>query len=259
MKTIGINIDGVLRDWLDKFDRHYRKVFIHNPGIVAMNEENFTYREFTKEEENEEQSRIERLEKELLTLPVDSFDLLNHYKFEPKKIEMFEALELDNKSQKVELNTEPIYMTPKEHLEYFINEQYPYQIFAEAPEFKGAVEAANKIQHIGEKNGLFKVVLFSTLKHKAVPPTYGFLGKYHCRVKNVMFLESEEEKWNHADVIIDVHPKVFQSCPSNKKSIKINHLFNQWDSANYSFDSLKEIADEDFLFNLFNHNKQIKQ
>lgn len=256
MKTIGINIDGVMRNWLDKFDRHYRKVFIHNPGLVAMNEEDFTFREFTTDEEEAEQQRIEKLEKELLTLPVDSFDLLNHYKFEPKKIEMFGDLELEDGSKELVINKEPIYMTPREHLDYFINEQYPYQIFAEASEFRGAVEAANLIQHIGEKNNLFKVVLFSTLKHKAVPPTYGFLGKYHCRVKNVMFVDSDEDKWNYVDVLIDVSPKALQSKPSDKKTIKINQAFNQWDSANYSFDSLKEVADENFLFSIFNHNNK---
>ena len=53
MKTIGINIDGIIRDSFNKFDSQYRKVFIHNPCLVAMNENDMTMREFTDQEMDE--------------------------------------------------------------------------------------------------------------------------------------------------------------------------------------------------------------
>ena len=58
MKTIGINIDGIIRDSFNKFDSQYRKVFIHNPCLVAMNEEDMTMREFTEEEMDEIDRKI---------------------------------------------------------------------------------------------------------------------------------------------------------------------------------------------------------
>ena len=88
MKTIGINIDGILRDSFTKFDEQYRKVFIHNPSIIAMNEKDMSMREFTPEELEEIDRKIEEKERELLTLPMDSANFLNHYKFEEKIIEM---------------------------------------------------------------------------------------------------------------------------------------------------------------------------
>ena len=77
MKTIGINIDGIIRDSFNKFDSQYRKVFIHNPCLVAMNEEDMTIREFTEAEMDEIDRKIEEKEKEMLTMPMDSSDFLN--------------------------------------------------------------------------------------------------------------------------------------------------------------------------------------
>ena len=88
MKKIGINIDGIIRDSFEKFDSQYRKVFIHNPCLVAMNETDMTMREFTNEEMDEIDRQIEEKEAEMLVLPMDSSDFLNHYKFEQKEIPM---------------------------------------------------------------------------------------------------------------------------------------------------------------------------
>ncbi|NBU48184.1 MAG: hypothetical protein EBS34_12255, partial [Flavobacteriales bacterium] len=86
MKKIGINIDGIIRDSFNKFDTQYRKVFIHNPSLVAMNESDMTMREFTEEELDEIDRKIEEKESEMITLPMDSPNFLNHYKFEQKEI-----------------------------------------------------------------------------------------------------------------------------------------------------------------------------
>ena len=41
-KTLGISIDGVIRDMHQQFDKQYRKVFIKNDELVKM-DENFSY------------------------------------------------------------------------------------------------------------------------------------------------------------------------------------------------------------------------
>ena len=65
MKKIGINIDGIIRDSFTKFDIQYRKVFIHNPCLVAMNEDDMTMREFTDAEMDEIDRKIEEKESEI--------------------------------------------------------------------------------------------------------------------------------------------------------------------------------------------------
>lgn len=49
MKTIGISLDGVIRDFYTEFDKQYRKAFIHNPSLVEMNRD-MTLKEQTEDE-----------------------------------------------------------------------------------------------------------------------------------------------------------------------------------------------------------------
>ena len=84
-------------------------------------------------------------------------------------------------------------------------------------------------------------MLLSTLKGKAISATYSFLGTgVSCRIKNVIFLEDDFDKWDHCDAIIDVMPETFQSKPEDGLSIKINHEFNKWDEADLSYDSMRD-------------------
>ena len=71
MKKLGISIDGVIRNYLDAFDKQYRKAFIHNANIVQMDEE-FQFKDPTEKDLEEATKRIEEKTKELISLPVDS-------------------------------------------------------------------------------------------------------------------------------------------------------------------------------------------
>lgn len=240
MKKIGINIDGVIRNFQSQFDKQYRKVFIHNPSIVAMNEEDMTFKPYSTEEDDEIEKLILEKERDLITLPMDSFDLLNHYKFDSKKTEM-SKLEIED------VNYTPIELTPRQNLEDFIYETYPFQIFGMAEEYPGAMEIVHKIQRIGMDNGKFEIILLSTMKGKAITATIEFLRKVNSRVKHISFVNSDEEKWDYCDVLIDVSPATFQYKPEGKISIKINQSFNGWDSADYSFNHIKEVCNEELL------------
>lgn len=248
MKKLGINIDGCIRDFHNQFDKQYRKVFIHNPSIVDMDEETHTYKAASDIDEQELEKRIQEKERELITMPVDSFELLNHYRFDSKSIKMtkLEATE--------DVNYAPIEFTPRENLENFLYETYPMQLYTMADEYPGATDSINKIQQMGLSSGLFEVVLLSTLKGKAVPATYSFLGKTNCRIKKIVFLGSDSEKWDYCDAIVDIMPATFQSRPDGKTSIKINHLFNQWDQADFSFDNLKQLCNKDLFDRIFKNN-----
>lgn len=249
MKRLGINIDGVIRDFHSQFDKQYRKVFIHNPNLVAMDEENHAFRPYTADEEKEFEEKIKERERDLITMPLDSFELLNHYKFDSKTIKMTK-LEIPDG-----VNYDPIELTPKQNLENFLYEEFPFQIFGMAEEYQGATEAVNKIQFIGLNSNKFEVILLSNQKAKAIPATYHFLAKTNNRTRKVMFLNSDSEKWDYCDAIIDIMPATFQTKPEGKTSIKINHLFNQWDAADYSFDSIKEICNKEFFERIFSDNQ----
>ena len=251
MKTIGINIDGILRDSFTKFDDQYRKVFIHNPSIVEMNEEDMSMREFTPEEIEEIDKKIEEKERDLLTLPMDSPNFLNHYKFEEKIIEMTADNFIMHEDVVYEdAPQEPIVVSPDKAFDNFLYEDYALQIFGQAEEIGSSMNIANRIQSEGLESGKYNVVLLSTCKRKAVPATYSFLALKNCRIKKLIFVEEDYQKWDHCDLLIDISPEAIQSKPSDKKVIKINNDFNKWDEADLSFDNIRDLRNSESIFDL---------
>ncbi len=223
MKTLGISIDGVIRDMLEQFDKHYRKVYINNPNHVEMNQD-MSVKERTEEDWKMLEEIIERKEKELITLPVNSYDLTNHYRFEETK----------------SLDGETV-LTPEEAINEFMYNKYPFQIFGQAEEFEGACDAVNRIQSYGLRNNLYKTVLISKTKSSAIPATFHFLAKNASRIRNIQFVEEDSDKWDYCDIIIDCVPEVIQNTPKGKEIIKIEHAFNKWDKTEHSFKSIRDI------------------
>ena len=239
MKTLGINIDGVLRDFHSQFDKHYRKVFINNPNHVEMNKD-MTVKERTEEDWKTLENRIELQEKDLITLPQSSYDLTNHYRFE-------ETVSLDGETV----------LTPQEALDDFMYNKYPFQIFGQAEEFAGACDAINRIQAYGLNNNLYKTILISNTRSSAIPATFHFLSKNASRIRNVQFIDEDYEKWDHCDIIIDCVPEVIQNVPEGKTIIKIEQPFNQWDKTEHTFKSIKDI-NPNFIEDLFVGEKKSK-
>ncbi len=223
MKTIGISLDGVIRDFYTEFDKQYRKAFIHNPSLVEMNRD-MTLKEQTEDELVLLEKKIELKEKELITLPMNSYDLFNHYKF-------------DNT---VGMDGETI-LSPQEALDEFMYQKFPFQIFGKGEEYKGASEAFNRIQAYGIQNKLYKTVLLTSVGGAALPATWHFLATHNCRMRSFQCVEQEHEKWDHCDILIDCVPEILQDVPGGKIAIKIEHAFNSWDKADHSFKLLSEI------------------
>jgi hypothetical protein len=256
MKTVAINIDGVIRDFMSKFDFVYRKKFIHNPQLVEgnipshmdlasgnVNEKTFQVKEddeYTDEELEMIESAIREKERELLSLPVDTEDLTIHYKFDPAKIKV---LQFDDSAG----SDEPIKYTAKQMLDKFLYEDYPFQIFGRAEQYENAMETVNKIQAYGRDSGLYRTVLVSTCKMGAIPATYAFLSTHHCRIKNIHFVDSDEQKWDLCDILIDDSPQAIQSKPPGKEIIKIEQTWNKWDKVANKFNNIQEVYKADIL------------
>ena len=221
MKHLAITINGVLRDLEAQFDKMYRKAFIKNDSLVGM-DENFNAVE--TEASEEEWEILEKKEKELITYPIDSNDLKNHYKF---------------KSEFDFYN--------------FINEDYNFQILGAAHPYQKSFDYLLRIQSFGESNGLFDTTMISKENGKSITSTMHFLAKSASRIRNIKFTNDYENVWNNYDIIVTDQPDILDSKPkdSNKISIKINKLYNQWNPSDYAFDSLQELSDKEFLMNLF--------
>lgn len=226
MKTIGISIDGVLRDMHAQFDKQYRKAFINNPSIVEMNND-MTIKERTEDDWKEIEDKINLLEKELISLPVSSGDLTNHYRFESYK-------SLDGETM----------LSPEDALNEFLYKKYPFQVFGQAEEFERACDTFNRLQAHGLRTGNYKLKIITSVDSSAIPATLHFLSKNACRVRDFVVVDEDYKKWDHCDILITSSPEAIQSTPENKKCVKISHEFNKWDKVEDSFDRFNAISSE---------------
>jgi len=243
MKTLGISIDGVIRDFYSSFDKQYKKVFIDNPNLVDMTED-FQLKEPTEQELQDKAKQIEKEMRDRISLPIDTTDLLNHYQFD-------EQMEYKNKNDFKKEDIKEIFLTPQKLLEKFMYEHHPFRIFGDAEEFHNAMSNFNQIQAFGKRNKLFKTVLFSELKSSAISANYYFLHKVGSRARNIQIVDDNVDKWKFCDVLVDVIPETFQNKPDNKTSVKIERMYNQWDGADYSLKDLKDLNNEILLKKLF--------
>jgi hypothetical protein len=212
-KIIGISIDGVIRNMHAGFDKSYRKAFIKNDSLVQMNEKF----EFVPDSPVEDEiDSLQRMVDEKIHLPVDTFDLMNHYHFESK-----------------------------EECDKFFDD-YSFEILGSAPFFHRAMDSINRIQALAESSGVFDVVLLSTEKSQSRISTYHFLAKAGCRVGALRFVDEHTMKWDYCDIIVDDCPYVFESKPAGKVSIKISRPYNAYSEADHSFESASEIS-ADFI------------
>ena len=224
MKTVGISIDGVIRDFYTEFDKQYRKAFIHNPSLVEMTKD-MKLKEQSADELDDLDKRIELKEKELITLPMNSHDLSNHYRFE-------ETLSMDGETV----------LSPQEALKEFMFQKFPFNIFGKSEEYKGACETFNRIQAYGIQNNLYKTKLLTSYGNQVLTATWHFLATHNCRMRSFECVDEEHQKWSHCDILIDCVPEVIQDIPDGKTILKIEHPFNQWDKTEHSFKSLSEIT-----------------
>lgn len=253
MKKLGISIDGVIRNYLDAFDKQYRKTHIFNESIVEMSDE-FQYKEPTEQDLEERTKKIEERTKDLISLPVDSYDLLNHYQFnEIKEFENENSFQPDEPNILFENfdSFENKILTPQEALNKFMYEKHPFRIFGDSEEYQNAMSHFNRIQAYGLQNNLFETVLITDLKANAITANYFFLHKTGCRAKNVQIAKDDVDKWNYCDILVDASPEAFQNKPDGKISIKIDRLYNQYDEADYTLKGLKELNNEMLLEKLF--------
>jgi hypothetical protein len=222
-RKLGINIDGVIRNFLERFEKVYISTYIHNETLVETAEDG-GMKVLTDEEDEVRALSIEKRIDDMITYPIDSFDLMNHFKFEAGKNYLGD-----------EVSAEKMFNE-------FINELKAYQIFGQANAYQWSIDSAHRLQQLGTDEDLFDVVLLSTLRGKAISATYSFLSSIGCRIKSVVFLDEDFDKWDHCDAIIDIMPETFQSKPEEDcLSIKINHEFNKWDEADLSYDTMRDL------------------
>lgn len=226
-KVLGISLDGVIRDVFAKYDDVYRKAFIKNDSLVQA-DESFSYVVSELNADDNELNKLEKMIEEKITLPINTYDLQNHYQFDSK-----------------------------ENFQNFFQE-YAFELYATAGTFPRTPDTLNRLQGFGKANGIFDTVLLVKGNDKIVTSTYHFLAKIGCKINKVVFVDNDIDKWNYCDVLIDDSPESFESKPENKTSIKISHEYNAYSDSDYSFENLNAIYNELFILKVFMPEKYLE-
>lgn len=209
-KKIGIEVNGVLRDTIEKFRQLYEKHMIENYESENSNQ-TFTLdlSGNTSIDETEE-----TFEYKIIT-PIDSHILRNHFTFKSDE-EMYD----------------------------FMFEDFPMQLFGHA----GSTETFtfNDLNDFYIKNrDNFEIYIISDEIGKSKPATLFFLSKFGCLIENIKFYSSStiENMWETVDVLLTANPELIESHPENVTVIQYVTEYNKSINHNHKIESIKDFDD----------------
>lgn len=206
---IGIEINGVLRDTMGKFEQMYQKLIEEQEVIEPLKKYELTtdseiYNEiFTNE--------VEEFKYEIKS-DVDSLDLMSHFTF-PSKEELFK----------------------------FMYEDYVMSIFghASSSEFSTFHDLQDLYIKYRESH---TITIVSDEIGKSKPASLFFLSKFGCQIESVNFYSQAtiNSMWDGVDVLLTANPDLLLNNPPNKIVVKYETKYNKQIPSKYSISKLKE-------------------
>ena len=210
MMRIGIDVNGVLRDTIGKFDQLYEKHMIDkdldeslgqtfeldmsgNTSLIETEEIPFEYKKVSD---------------------VTSLNLSNHYTFKSN-----------------------------EELFSFSYEEYAMELFGHAPSTEMTTfNMLNDIYFEFRDNNELLVV--SSEIGKSKPSTLFFLSKFGCLIEKVLFFSdvTKNNMWKEVDILLTANPDLLLEKPQGKIVIKYNTNYNKQIESEYEISSLSEFS-----------------
>lgn len=205
---IGIDVNGVLRDTVLKFDQLYTKHLIEreqdvflgqtfeldmsgNTELIESSENNFEYAKISE---------------------VTSLDFQKHYSFKNE-----------------------------EELFGFMFEEYTMELFGHAPSSEMTTfNILNDLYFkIRDKNDL---IIVSSEIGKSKPSTLFFLSKFGCLLERIFFFSevTKNSMWNEIDILLTADPTLLLEVPDGKIVVKYKTSYNKHLSSELEIQSLSE-------------------
>ena len=211
MMKIGIDVNGVLRDTILKFDLVYQKNLIEkkdeeflgqtfeldlsgNTSLIESEESNFEYKKISE---------------------VTSLNLQNHYSFQSD-----------------------------EELFSFLYEDFAMEIFGHSPSTE--MTTFNVLNDIYfEFRDEFQLTIVSNEIGKLKPSTLFFLSKFGCLLEKVIFYSesTKNNMWNEVDILLTSNPELLLDKPENKIVVKYNTNYNKQIESKYEINSISEFSE----------------
>ncbi len=216
MMRIGIEINGVLRDTIEKFKQVYEKHLVDYNDVETTDK---TYKIEFSGETNDVDSIVETTEftnfKYEILSEVDSLDLQKHFKFQSD-----------------------------EELYSFMYEEYTMELFGHAPSVEmNTFNILNDFYY--ELRDKYDISIISDEIGKSKPASLFFLAKFGCLIEKIFFYSQTTKNniWNEVDILLTANPTLLLEKPENKTVIKFNTNYNKQIESDYEISSLSEFKE----------------
>jgi hypothetical protein len=207
---IGIEVNGVLRDTIEKFTQVYEK------HLIEKNEDDFVNRTFEIDEfgNEEEKSEITNFKYEFLS-EVNSLNLMNHFSFQSK-----------------------------EELFNFMFEEFPMHIFGHAPSSEMTTFNFLNEFYLNNRDN-HDLVIVSDEMGKSKPATLFFLSKFGCLFESIIFYNqiTSDKILSSFDLIVTSNPDIIINYSDKLTIIKFETAYNKQVKAEHTICSLKELSE----------------
>jgi hypothetical protein len=207
---IGIEVNGVLRDTIEKFKQVYEK------HLIEKNEDDFVNKTFEIDEfgNKKEKSEVTNFEYKFLS-EVDSLNLMNHFSFQSK-----------------------------EELFSFMFEEFPMHIFGHAPSTEMTTFNLLNDFYLTNRDS-HDLVIISDEMGKSKPSTLFFLSKFGCLIESVIFYNqvTSDKILSSFDLIVTSNPDIVINYSDKLTIIKFETAYNKQVKAEHTICSLKELSE----------------
>lgn len=208
---IGIEVNGVLRDTIEKFKQVYEKVMIDGNQSELLNQ---TY-ELDMSGNTEENTEIPNFEYKIIS-EVNSLDLMEHFSFKDKD-EFFS----------------------------FMYEESPMEIFGHAP--SSEMTTFNELNDLYvELRDQHEITIISDEISKSKPATLFFLSKFGCLVEHVSFYNeiTKNEILSKFDLIVTSNPDIIINYEDEINVIKFETPYNRNVPCKHTISSIKDLKNK---------------
>jgi hypothetical protein len=206
---IGIELNGVLRDTIEKFKQTYERYLIDE----EYDEKLKTYEAIDNNEDYKEiLNQVETPFKYEALSEVDSMDLSKHFAF-PNNDELYN----------------------------FMYQEFPMQIFGHAP--SAEMTSFNDLNDLYIKlRDEHDLLIVSDEIGKSKPASLFFISKFGCLLEKVKFYSNQTIKsmWDEVDVLLTANPDLLLNHPQNKIVVKYETIYNKHVPSSYSISTLKD-------------------
>jgi hypothetical protein len=213
MKKIGIELNGVLRDTLEKFKQVYEK-HLADYNDVEVTDKTYELKFSGETQEVDtlvENTNLTKFKYEILS-DVDSLDLKKHFSFQ---------------------NDEELYS--------FMYEEFTMELFGHAPSTEmNTFNILNDIYYNLREE--YDLLILSDEIGKSKPASLFFLAKFGCLVEKILFYSQTTKNniWNEVDILLTANPTLLLEKPDGKTVIKFNTNYNKQIESEYEINSLSE-------------------